>query len=399
MLDGRYGKPGHRRPRYRCYPSGVGGNGQRWHRFTEPLPRQMTVGGLCLECERTVHPSEGPPTPRSYEFAARDIARALKLVGSGVTYREAAAEVRRQANRMPLDEEGRERYSRHGQLVADYVEVFAPVVFEPHRRSSWPAGSVVVDEVSFRTAGLLPDGKPKPGGGTYLFRVYAAMAYDNGFPELVRLQAFLGNTTPEWAQFFSSLDGAPDRLVADGHHAIAKAARHAFPEVDYWVSEWHLKQAVERMLVRQGQHGDTRIMRALRQSLRNRWMWEHFTVVAHRFGGPRVNKWVRDNEQLVLSQLRRKHQPDERPPFDPYTTGGLETKLRSISDWLGPRAEALTNRARLDRLLMLMQLNLNGQDDEHAYTRAIRDWLEARDGYPLARRRIDDPRNQPSLRR
>jgi hypothetical protein len=81
-----------------------------------------------------------------------------------------------------------------------------------------------VDEVSFRSTGLLPDGKPKPGGGTYLFRVYAAMAYDNGFPELVRLQAFLGNTTPEWTRFFGSLDGAPDRLVGDGHPAIAKAA-------------------------------------------------------------------------------------------------------------------------------------------------------------------------------
>jgi hypothetical protein len=33
------------------------------------------------------------------------------------------------------------RYSRHGQLVADWVEVFAPVVFEPYRRFDWPIPS------------------------------------------------------------------------------------------------------------------------------------------------------------------------------------------------------------------------------------------------------------------
>jgi hypothetical protein len=54
---------------------------------------------------------------------------------------------------------------------------------------------------------------------------------------------------------------------------------------------------------------------------------------------------------------------------------------RGVTSHPRPRAEALTNRSRLDRLLMLMQLNLNCIDDEHAYTRAIRDWLEARTGY------------------
>ena len=48
---------------------------------------------------------------------------------------------------------------------------------------------------------------------------------------------------------------------------------------------------------------------------------------------------------------------------------------------------------------MLMQLNLNDQDDEVAYPRAIRDWLKARDGHPLARRRITDLAGRPSRRR
>lgn len=204
------------------------------------------------------------------------------LVGAGVSYREAAADVRRRAGRMPLDENNEARYSRHGQLVADWVELFAPVVNDEHWRSEWPSGTVVVDEVSFRTSGRMPDGKPKAGGGSYLFRVYAAMPYDHGFPEIVRLQAFRRNTTAEWTEFLQSLSGAPDRLVADGHDAIAKAARSVFPDVDYWVSEWHLEHAVERMLIRQRQHGDTRFMRAFNRALLKRNHWEHFTEASQR---------------------------------------------------------------------------------------------------------------------
>lgn len=64
-------------------PGGLGGNGQEWHRFTKPLRRQVTVAGVCVVCERDVHPHEGPQTPRAYEFAARYIAEALIAVGPG----------------------------------------------------------------------------------------------------------------------------------------------------------------------------------------------------------------------------------------------------------------------------------------------------------------------------
>jgi hypothetical protein len=63
------------------------------------------------------------------------------------------------------------------------------------------------------------------------------------------------------------------------------------------------------------------------------------------------------------------------------------------------RAYGLKNRERTNRLLMLMQLHANRQDDERADVRHIRDCLEANHGRPsVARRAIIDARGGASLR-
>jgi hypothetical protein len=50
-------------------------------------------------------------------------------------------------------------------------------------------------------------------------------------------------------------------------------------------------------------------------------------------------------------------------------------------------------------MLMLMQLHANRHDDERAYVRHIRDWLEANQGRPgVARRAIVDASGVASLR-
>jgi hypothetical protein len=45
-------------------------------------------------------------------------------VGSGISYRDASSSVRREEKRQSADPVG------HGQRVADWVEVFAPVLWE-----------------------------------------------------------------------------------------------------------------------------------------------------------------------------------------------------------------------------------------------------------------------------
>src|SRR5215216_5716442 len=134
--DGTYGVAGHRGQRYRCFPA----EGGRPHVFTELLPREEAWRERCETCEREVERQEGPQAARRYQFVARGIAGALVAVGAGATYQHAALVARERARRMRIDADtGELRETRHGQLVADWVELFAPVVFEPHRPGAWPA--------------------------------------------------------------------------------------------------------------------------------------------------------------------------------------------------------------------------------------------------------------------
>src|SRR5665648_513918 len=80
-LDGTYGKPGHRRQRYKCSP-----RRGKPHAFTELLPREEAWHEDCEHCERHLERHEGPKAPRNYHFVARGIAEALTAVGAGATY-------------------------------------------------------------------------------------------------------------------------------------------------------------------------------------------------------------------------------------------------------------------------------------------------------------------------
>lgn len=76
------------------------------------------------------------------------------------------------------------------------------------------------------------------------------------------------------------------------------------------------------------------------------------------------------------------------------TTSALDQITRSIVTALYP----LKNREWLNRLLMLQQLYVNGNDDVQAYAETIRAWLEENGGRPVGERRaIADPLDSPSL--
>jgi hypothetical protein len=88
-----------------------------------------------------------------------------------------------------------------------------------------------------------------------------------------------------------------------------------------------------------------------------------------------------------------------RPANTPLSTGGLEQLARPVKNAIYERRYVLQNRERLNRLLLLLQLHVNGHDSQVAYTTAIRTWLIASDGRPSGRRRdIADTRGVSSLR-
>jgi hypothetical protein len=393
-FDGQYGPEGHRRQRYRCIPA----NGDRPHRFVEWLPREESWSDACESCEREVGLHEGPHAARHYQFVARGVADALLMVGAGSTYRATALTARERAKRLRPGPDGEPRFTRHGSLVMDWVEVFAPVVFEPYRPRAWPeSGSLLLDDLPFRVR------NPRTGRTLVAFRVFAALGYERGRPKLWRLQAFTSKSQADWEAFLRALPGAPERVVCDNDDGLTGAARARFPDAELYLCEWHLRHALERLMGNlrreQPEHREAldELLAGVEAAFTGPSFWLPFTDRCHAAGIPRLSEWLNSTGRIVAEQFSRRGW--KRPADRPLSTSPLEAILEPIRASIKPRAYGLKNRERTDRMLMLMQLHANRQDDVNAYVRDIRTCLEANRGRPsLARRAVADPGRLASLR-
>ena len=242
-LDGTYGKPGHRRQRH-THPPDEG----KPHVFTELLPREEAWHDDCDQCERHLERREGPKAPRHYQFVARGIAEALAAVGAGDTYMQASRVARDRAWRFRFDPDtGKVRESAHGQLVADWVELFAPVLYEPYRATAWPAeGSLLLDHLPFRVRAEDPAGR-RIAGGTVAFDVFCAVGYRADRPRIWHAAAFPTAHPANWSTLLSSFAGEPKRVVCDAHGGMLRAIGERWPETELQQCEWHLKHALKRL--------------------------------------------------------------------------------------------------------------------------------------------------------
>jgi Transposase, Mutator family len=398
-LDGTYGTPGHRRQRYKCSPR----HGKP-HVFTELLPREESWHGSCEHCERPVERREGPKAPRHYQFVARGIAEALAAVGAGAAYMQASRVARARARRFRFDlETGEVRESAHGQLVADWVELFAPLLFDLQRPAAWPTqGSLLLDHMPFRIRAEDAGGVGIPGGRV-AFDVFSAVGYRAGKPRLWHTEAFPSAHPQNWSAFLAALPGEPQRVVCDAHKGMIQAIEQRWPAAELHQCEWHLQHALERLLAKEARKRPSEELAELRDraegALAGPSFWRPFVRAARALENESLDRWIAVNDPTIEEQFARRPPPSRRPPEMPLTTSALEQLTRPIYAALYPRRYALKNRERLNRLLMLMQLHVNGDDDVQAYSKAIRAWLEASGGRPQGRRRgIADPKGSPSLR-
>ena len=398
-LDGTYGRPGHRRQRYRCSP-----RDGKSHVFTELLPREESWHDSCEHCERHLERREGPKAPRHYQFVARGIAEALHAVGAGASYRHAAWVARDRAHRFRFDvKTGEVRESNHGQLVADWVELFAPVVFEAHRPSAWPVeGSLLLDHLPFRVRALDAAGRRIPAG-TVAFDVFCAVGYVAGKPRLWHAEAFATARPANWSAFLASLPGQPRRIVCDAHGGMLQAISERWPETELHQCEWHLQHALDRLLAKEARRNPSAELDELRGraegALTGPSFWRSFVRAARTVENESLDRWIAVNGPTLEAQFARRPPPSRRPADMPLTTSALDQITRPIVTALYPRRYGLKNRERLNRLLMLLQLHANGDDDVQRFAVTIRRWLEANGGRPTANRRaIADPLGSPSLR-
>jgi hypothetical protein len=398
-LDGTYGMPGHRRQRYKCVPRGRG----KPHVFTELLPREEAWQSTCEHCERPLERREGPKAPRHYQFVARGIAEALQAVGAGSSYMRAARISRERARRFRVDaESGELRESDHGQLVADWVEVFAPVLFAPFRPLTWPTqGSLLLDHLPFRVHAEDESGG-YISGGKVAFDVFCAVGFSAGRPKLCLAQAFPNARPANWRAFLGALPGEPQRVVCDAHVGMLAALAERWPHTELQQCEWHLQHALERMLAKQARIRPSAELEELccraPGALAGYSSWRAFLCAAQPVENRRLKQWIATNAGLIEAQFTRRALLPRRAGR-PLTTAALEQLARPIVTALHPRRYAFKNRERLNRLLMLLQLHINGNDSLQAYTATIRAHLEANGGRPRERRRaVADSAHLSSLR-
>jgi hypothetical protein len=128
---------------------------------------------------------------------------------------QASRVARDRARRFGYDAEtGEVRESAHGQLVADWVELFAPIVSAPRRPACWPAhGSLLLDHLPFRIRAEDASGRGVPGG-TVAFDVFCAVGYRAGRPCLWHTEALSSAHPANGSAFFASLEGEPTRVCA-----------------------------------------------------------------------------------------------------------------------------------------------------------------------------------------
>jgi hypothetical protein len=112
-----------------------------------------------------------------------------------------------------------------------------------------------------------------------------------------------------------------------------------------------------------------------------------------------VSEWLNTTGQIVADQFKRRGPRASRPADTPLSTSPLDGFTNPIRAAIGPRSYGLKNRERTNRMLMLMQLHANRQDDVNAYVRHIRDCLQISGGRPnVVRRAVADSRGGASLR-
>lgn len=399
---GWYGTPGNRRQRWLCKPKA----GQP-HKFSEQLPRVVrTVGPdhVCPECSTELEPWEGQAAARLYGFTAREVAAALVAVANGASYRAAAASARLGAGR-PLSDKSSgktpkgqrlEPANRHGQLVSDWVLVFAPVIWAAYAARR-PERWLALDDTTLMVL---------PTGATRSVRAFCVLAVVGSDPtvspgKVVAVRAFPRRDAAAWRATLRPL-ATPDIVVGDGGTPLP-AAQKLWPTAQPRRCEWHLRKNLTDALPAQVvADPDDPLHGLIRNALRSPADFLALqTTVSFRHANARgytnLASTLATLTPVAAAQLTAKAQPGGLA--GPHSVGATEQFLQKVRATLAGRAHRMTNKPRADALLTLLAAAHNGWADELAWADLIRAHLANHHGRPAHNQRHrTDPAWHPSLR-
>ena len=357
-----------------------------------------------MECSTGLEPWEGQAGARDYRFCAREVGEALAAVAAGASYRSAAEVARKRGHRGPARTRRgkpgariRDRM-RDGQIVANWIDVFADVLCAEELPRSWPRGTLLVDSKGFRVRSGMHAGR-----GFHVFCAMGAEAPGPGrhsqAPKLWRLEPFARKDQAAWEEFFSSLEGAPGVIVSDADHALACAIRSVFGETgpEHRLCEWHLGRKLREHLPEEVLENRSHpVSRALASAFRGPEQWETLlcAIAAEPPGGRSMalaRGWLERYGERIATQVAA------RDPGSPNSTGPVEQALREVDRRIGDRVGSFTNRARMSKLLRLMALELDGEADGRLWADRLRERLYLAGGRAAVQRPHDDTKGTHSL--
>lgn len=277
-------------------------------------------------CDTTVASHAGPVVTRAYRHGLHLIAEALVAVGRGVSYTRAAQRARVAAGRDPLAGDSA------GQMVAEWVDVWAPVVLAALAETEQPE-TLVLDSTDFWWTNTRTRTRRRE------FAVLVAYGYTGAGQ--VRVWGIHASPTARTSNYLNllrglQLPGRPASIVTDNAHA-----------------------------------GQGRWMRRLDTAFRREEAWKEFRSATAVLG--QAAAWVRANDSQISRQghLLPAH----------YSTAGAEAAAARLRGMFEQRSFALRNAARTNLLLGLARLHLNNRDDVGTYHRQLREAAEQRDGH------------------
>jgi hypothetical protein len=277
--------------------------------------------------------------------------------------------------------------SREANIVADWIDLFAPVILRELRAAGafatkWPR-SVAIDSHALKTR-LWRNGLSIPPGRE-AGEIFLAMGTDtpNGEPRPVAINLMGGKDHQSVLDFFATLPGEPEWVVTDDDAGLEKAISIAWPNAVHYRCEAHLMNlAKDAFLADKLQRFETwgpRIGAAIERAQHTPDRFNELKVMVNRLPGQigwRLKTWVATYEPLIMSQiaLRAAH------PGMTRSIGAVETPLGWIEDLVADRHGAWRNLARVNNVLGLMMAHYGGVANETRYLHFIRRHLEANNG-------------------
>jgi hypothetical protein len=373
--DGRYGRAPTRQ-RYRCTdPAG------QFHRFTPPLPRVSVDGGVCSSCDTEVSAQAGPVVSRLYRHRLHLVADALVAVGRGVSYSRASQRARVASGGDPLAGDG------SGALVAEWVDVWAPVILDALAETEQPE-TLVLDSTDFHWTNRRTSTRRRE------FAILVAYGYTaSGKKRVWGVRASRTATTKDYLELLADLrlPGPPVMVIADDDKAIGAAVRKMWPARKgpapfLFACEHHLRaRARDALKEDKAAAGRGRWMLRLDTAFRRPEGWEEFALAASEL--THAAAWVKANNPSVTTQVERRHLLPAH-----HSNSGAESAEAALRDLFEHRSFALRNARRTNLLRGLARLHLNNLDDPGKYQRILREYAEQFGGQaPRTQRGGRDP--------